>query len=98
MRYISRCTFFIFVLLSVGCSTIRSVSYSEAIAFEQSQSSEIVAMPSRPENLYVQPLNKNEPCKLPTSKDQLERQKFRAYWDGQCKNGYAYGLGRDNDS
>lgn len=99
MRYIFRYAFLIFVLLNVGCSTtgnqFRSVSYSEAIAFEQSKSSEMVAMPSPPEKLYSQPLNKNEPCKLPTSKEQLERRNFRVYWDGQCKNGFAYGLGRD---
>lgn len=94
-----RYALFIFVSLAVGCSTtgnqFRSVSYSEAIAFEQSQSSVVVAIPSLPEKLYIQPLNKNEPCKLPSSKEQLERRNFRAYWDGQCKDGYAYGLGRD---
>ncbi|MEI6336364.1 MAG: hypothetical protein WCS87_17535 [Methylococcaceae bacterium] len=98
MQYIIKLALFIIVLLSVACATtsnqFRSVNYSEAMEFELSLGS-VPAMPSRPEVLYIQPLNKNEPCKLPTSKDQLERKNFRAYWDGQCKNGYAYGLGRD---
>ena len=50
---------------------------------------------SEPERLFVQPVNKSEPCKLPTTKDQLERSNFKAFWDGQCKNGHAFGLGRD---
>lgn len=98
MQYIIKLALFIIVLLSVACATtsnqFRSVNYSEAMAFELSLGS-VPAMPSRPEKLYIQPLNKNEPCKLPTSKVQLERKNIRAYWDGQCKNGYAYGLGRD---
>ena len=32
---------------------------------------------------------------MPTTQDQLDRQNFRAYWDGECKNGFAFGLGRD---
>lgn len=98
MQSIAKLVLLIFVLLSVGCTTtssqFRSVNHSEALAFEQSLGA-VAAMPSPPEKLYIQPLNKNEPCKLPTSKEQLERKNFRAYWDGQCKNGYAYGLGRD---
>jgi len=98
MQYIIKLALFIIVLLSVACATtnsqFRSVNYSEVMAFEQSLGS-VPTMPSRPERLYIQPLNKNEPCKLLTTKEQLERKNFRAYWDGQCKNGYAYGLGRD---
>jgi hypothetical protein len=98
MHHVNKLIFFIFVLLSAGCSTtdsqFRSVKYSEAVAFEQSLG-DLAAMPSPPDRIYVQPLNKNEPCKLPTSKEQLERTNFRAYWDGKCRDGYAYGLGRD---
>lgn len=43
----------------------------------------------------MQPANKVEPCKLPTTSDQLDRSNFVAYWDGECRNGYAFGLGRD---
>jgi hypothetical protein len=48
-----------------------------------------------PAMLYTQPANHTEPCKLPTNQSQLDRRNFRAYWDGQCKDGYAFGLGRD---
>lgn len=51
--------------------------------------------PEPPAPLFTQPVNKKEPCLLPTSADQQARSNFKAYWDGQCKNGYAYGLGRD---
>ena len=98
MHYATKLTLFSIVILSAGCATtnsqFRSVKYSEAIEFEQSLGA-LTNMPSPPEKLYVQPLNKSEPCKLPTSKEQQERKNFKAYWDGQCKNGYAYGLGRD---
>lgn len=98
MHYVTKLTLFSIVILSAGCATtnsqFRSVKYSEVIEFEQSLRA-LADMPSPPEKLYVQPLNKSEPCKLPTSKEQQERKNFKAYWDGQCKNGYAYGLGRD---
>jgi hypothetical protein len=52
-------------------------------------------VPPQAETLYTQPVNKTEPCKLPTTQDQLDRKNFRAYWDGDCKDGFAFGLGRD---
>lgn len=32
---------------------------------------------------------------MPSSPDQVARGNFRAYWDGGCKDGFAFGLGRD---
>lgn len=86
-------------LVATSCATtsggIRTMSYEEAAAFENS----LLARGRQPieplEKLFTQPANKTEPCKLPTTQDQLERKNFRAYWDGDCKNGFAYGLGRD---
>ncbi|MFT3757131.1 MAG: hypothetical protein QM769_14550 [Pseudoxanthomonas sp.] len=73
---------------------IRSISYAEAAQFENS----LLARGSEPikplEKLFTQPVNKTEACKLPTTQYQLDRKNFRAYWDGDCKNGYAFGLGR----
>lgn len=86
------------VLLLTACATSpRKVSMEEAMASENQIISAASRQPAplQPEKLYTQPVNKTEPCKLPTSKDQLERKNFRAYWDGDCKDGYAYGLGRD---
>lgn len=85
-----------------GCATTsqyasqpKPISYEEASAFEHSLLARGSAPPEMPAPIYTQPVNKKEPCKLPTSQDQLDRSNFRAYWDGGCKNGFASGLGRD---
>lgn len=86
------------VLLLTACATgPRKVSMDEALASESQIISAASSQPAplQPPKLYTQPVNKTEACKIPTSKDQLERKNFRAYWDGDCKEGYAYGLGRD---
>lgn len=86
-------------LLLTACATgPRKVSMAEAMVPGNqllSTTTKKQLAPLQPEKLYTQPVNKTEPCKLPTDKSQLERNNFRAYWDGTCKNGYAYGLGRD---
>jgi hypothetical protein len=73
------------------------VSMREAMKYENQITAAAASQPVAPqaETLYTQPVNKTEPCKLPTSQDQLERKSFRAYWDGDCKDGFAFGLGRD---
>jgi hypothetical protein len=84
-----------------GCQTtnqLRKVSVEEA--FSNIRALEVQAKESsksRPEGdpLFTQPVNKSEPCKLPTTQGQLDRKNFRAYWDGECKGGFAFGLGRD---
>ena len=88
--------------LLAGCATPgqhasqpKPISYDEASAFEHSLLARRSAPPEMPPLIYTQPVNKKEPCKLPTSQDQLDRPNFRAYWDGGCKNGFASGLGRD---
>lgn len=76
----------------------RKVSMAEATASYNQITTDTSTQPTSPpqlEKIYTQPVNKTEPCKLPTSKEQLERRNFRAYWDGDCKDGYAYGFGRD---
>lgn len=89
--------FFAITLVTTGCTTtgIRNISYEEAAAFENSLLVRDRQAIEQPEEIFTQPVNKTEPCKLPTSQDQLDRRNFRAYWDGDCKNGFAYGLGRD---
>lgn len=89
------------VALVSGCANTgqygqkaRVIDYAEASAFERSLPVHAIP-PQQYPTLYTQPVNKQEPCKLPTSQDQLARNNFRAYWDGQCKDGYAFGLGRD---
>lgn len=85
-----------------GCATPgqyasrpKAISYEEASAFEHLLLARKSAAPEEPEKLYTQPVNKKETCKLATTQDQLARPNFRAYWDGKCKNGFAFGLGRD---
>lgn len=82
---------------ATSTSDLHKVSMAEVVAFENqiitAKRSQLAPPP--PEKLYTQPVNKTEPCKLPTSKEQLERKNSRSYWDGDCKDGYAYGLGRD---
>ncbi len=101
-RGISCTATILFTALTAGCvtttgsgPTARAISLDEASAFERSLQIREVTVPRLPERMYTQPLNKVEQCKLPTTAEQLARTNFRAFWDGQCKDGYAFGLGRD---
>jgi hypothetical protein len=99
----SRISFLIIAALSLAaCSTtdpsapqLRNILLDEALSFERSLASRGTSAPKEPQHLYTQPVNKTEPCKVLTSKEQLDRRNFRAYWDGQCRDGFAFGLGRD---
>lgn len=83
-------------ILLTGCANgPKTLSYADASAFERALLAQKTTTTEVPERLYVQPANKKEACKLPTTQDQLDRPNFRAYWDGECKNGFAFGLGRD---
>lgn len=73
----------------------KTISYQQASAFETALLARAGQPPQHKPDLLIQPANKTEPCKLPTTQDQLDRPNFRAYWDGACKNGFAFGLGRD---
>lgn len=93
------------LVLTAGCATTTqhaptptapALNYDEASAFARGLKSAGLAPVSRPTPThFIQPINKKEDCRLPTTQDQIDRQNFRAYWDGGCKNGYAFGLGRD---
>lgn len=43
---------------------------------------------------YFQPINKKEPCKVFMAYDSQKDESSKLYWDGECKDGYADGLGR----
>ncbi len=83
--------------LLAGCASQahKSISHDEAAAFEQMLLAQAQNTSQQPVPLFVQPINQKEACKLPISQEQLDRPNFRSYWDGECKNGFAYGLGRD---
>lgn len=100
MKFYRFGSLFILVILLMGCATtttsqLRKVSKEEAFSFIQALERESTSPSQESTPLYTQPVNKSEPCKLLTNQDQLDRNNFRAYWDGQCKEGFAYGLGRD---
>jgi hypothetical protein len=48
---------------------------------------------------YIQPNNKKEPCKIymgySGNDKYFEEDSWKVFWDGQCKNGFAHGLGRE---
>lgn len=47
---------------------------------------------------WVQPKNKKESCKVYVDyydKNPTEDTSYKLFWDGECKDGYAYGLGRE---
>lgn len=50
---------------------------------------------SEKESLWNQPVNKKEKCLLPIFESAKNDPSMKQFWDGGCKNGYAYGLGRD---
>ena len=87
-------------LLAAGCSSVPRVSEDDA-----SQYLRQVQAPSyqfRPQEItqWVQAMNKKESCKLFMGSNAQQGKWWdspdsKVYWDGQCKNGYAYGLGRE---
>lgn len=47
---------------------------------------------------WIQAANKTEPCKLfvgYSNDDRTLKDGYKIFWDGKCKDGYAYGLGRE---
>lgn len=82
--------------LPTGNNSLRKVDVVEAFSYERQAAQPNKPLSEIPDNAtFVQPSNKSEKCLLPSSKDQMERRNFKAYWDGECKDGYAFGLGRD---
>lgn len=81
----------------VGNPSWPTLSHQEADAFRQSLIDAHKKQPLSPkqETVYVQPLNKKEKCLVPFAPELAKKKGLKSYWDGQCKNGYAFGLGRD---
>lgn len=81
---------------------IPRVSEEEAFAAANEYLAKSKNQPSKADKeieVWVQAANKNIPCKLcvATNKDDDITQSigYKIYWDGACRNGYAYGLGRE---
>lgn len=88
-------TYFI-SLLFVGCATHNpnQLSLEEADAARQQLIAKKQLAPGYTPVNYVQPINKKQACKFPFSKEYTSLTNAKIYWDGNCKDGYAYGLGR----
>jgi Tfp pilus assembly protein PilE len=84
----------------MGAMPLRALSEQEAFSFENEKnlgwtSTAFPVSESAPEANFTQPKNKAEPCLVPMAVGYTKVPNFVSYWDGACKNGYAYGLGRD---
>lgn len=52
----------------------------------------------RPKLKFIQPKNKKETCKIAVpdgEDDPTKDSSYKIFWDGECKDGYAFGLGRE---
>ncbi len=45
--------------------------------------------------IFIQPKNKKIPCKISADLNRSKLDDFASYWDGECKDGYAQGIGRE---
>lgn len=96
----------IFAIIFSGCGqpSIPKVTEIEVNKYEQSYLTEYEDIKKTFENIpesfqMVQPNNKRESCKVYVSinpkNDKTIKSDYSLYWDGQCKNGFAVGLGRE---
>ncbi|WP_169777779.1 hypothetical protein [Campylobacter curvus] len=94
-------------LFLVGCSSkLPEISSEEAFKNEQVYLQEAQSAIKQIEQdsqkiifKFIQPNNKKEQCKILTStrsdNDHTIQENYKLYWDGECKDGFAYGLGRE---
>jgi hypothetical protein len=92
----------IIVLLFSGCATTSSTIDHEGMFKYVVQANEGHKIALAEEGHYdksnitwVQPNNKSNDCKLHFETPDGEKWWRKVYWDGECKNGYANGLGRE---
>lgn len=89
-----------------GCvgTTIATIDETEAFSYIKKYEAEYQQIKSNSQNTempvkWIQATNKKEPCKLfigyNPNDDRTLKDGYKIFWDGKCKNGYAYGLGRE---
>ncbi|ELB2049482.1 hypothetical protein QNZ80_004684 [Vibrio parahaemolyticus] len=87
-----------------GSAYVPKVSESEVNKYETLYISEYQALQTqyadwKPDFKWVQPNNIEEACKVYVSIDPKDdktiKPDYELFWDGGCKDGYAYGLGRE---
>ena len=88
----------------VGQPSIPKVEEAEVGTYEKKYMSEYENIKKQNENYkpsfkWVQPKNRKEECKVYVATnpndDKTVKSYYSLYWDGECKNGYAFGLGRE---
>lgn len=88
------------ILLAAGCSSVPQVSDQDATAYLRQIQAPSYQFKPQEITQWVQAMNKKEPCKLFMGSNAQQGKWWdspdaKVYWDGQCKNGHAYGLGRE---
>ncbi|MDX9900796.1 MAG: hypothetical protein RBT22_04770 [Aliarcobacter sp.] len=88
-----------------GCTgSIVQIDDTEAFSYIKKYEAEYQQIKSNTQNMkmpvkWIQAVNKKEPCKLfigyNPNDDRTLKDGYKIFWDGECKNGYAYGLGRE---
>ncbi len=89
---------------SSGQATLPKVSESEVSKYEASYMAEYQELKQQyanwnPTMKWVQPKNIEKDCKvyvgINPDDDKTTKPNYELFWDGECKEGYAYGLGRE---
>lgn len=90
-----------FLLVSTAFS-VESISEEEANKYEVEYLKEYKELQKIPNELivkWIQPKNKKEACKIyvgfDLKNDYTLKEDYALYWDGDCRDGYGYGLGRE---
>ena len=87
-----------------GQPSIPKVDNIEAFKYIKQYEAEYQQIKSHAANFekpvkWIQAANKTEPCKVfveyNPNDDRTQKDGYKIFWDGKCKNGYAYGLGRE---
>lgn len=88
-----------------GCTgSIAQIDDTEAFSYIKKYEVEYEQLKSNSQNTkmpvkWIQAANKKEPCKLYVgynpNDDRTLKDGYKIFWDGNCKNGYASGLGRE---
>lgn len=87
-----------------GQPSIPKVEEAEVEKYEKAYMAEYETIKKQNENYkpsfkWVQPKNKKEECKIyvgiDPNDDKTIKSSYSLLWDGECKDGFAYGLGRE---
>lgn len=87
-----------FSLVLTGCAASQSViqyreiSNDEAFSFIEQHVS-LNPLPPYHEPHFIQPANKSVSCKIQAMWKEQEISVGKSYWSGECKSGFAHGLG-----